>query len=164
AMLRELFEALGNDPFVVAECLARPALSERLVNEFDKMNPTSASAPKHRKQALPQSQSVAGETEHITEERVLTGYSLPALSDTASTCDDGWSSLTDLPARRANHSAVWTGSEMIVFGGINYERSVGTGDRYNPATDSWSRVSLTNAPIARNNHSAVWTGTEMIVW
>src|SRR6266849_5501674 len=24
-MLRELFEALGNDPFVVAECLARPA-------------------------------------------------------------------------------------------------------------------------------------------
>src|ERR1035437_10106904 len=31
-MLRELFEALGNDPFVIAECVARPALSERLVN------------------------------------------------------------------------------------------------------------------------------------
>src|SRR6266446_6071836 len=30
-VLRELFEALGNDPFVVAECLARPALAERLV-------------------------------------------------------------------------------------------------------------------------------------
>src|SRR5215211_7194866 len=30
-MLRELFEALGNDPFVIAECLARPILSERLV-------------------------------------------------------------------------------------------------------------------------------------
>src|SRR6266513_4553910 len=29
-VLRELFEALGNDPFVVAECLARPVLSERL--------------------------------------------------------------------------------------------------------------------------------------
>src|SRR5206468_11752401 len=29
-VLRELFEALGNDPFVVAECLARPILSERL--------------------------------------------------------------------------------------------------------------------------------------
>lgn len=25
-VLRELFEALGNDPFVIAECLARPAL------------------------------------------------------------------------------------------------------------------------------------------
>src|SRR5215469_7567305 len=30
-VLRELFEALDNDPFVIAECLARPVLSERLV-------------------------------------------------------------------------------------------------------------------------------------
>src|SRR4029077_16132001 len=30
-VLREIFAALGNDPFVIAECLARPALSERLV-------------------------------------------------------------------------------------------------------------------------------------
>src|SRR6266481_153885 len=29
--LRELFEALGNDPFVIAECLARPALAQRLL-------------------------------------------------------------------------------------------------------------------------------------
>src|SRR6266436_1915286 len=28
-VLRELFKALGNDPFVIAECLARPALAER---------------------------------------------------------------------------------------------------------------------------------------
>ena len=33
-VLRELFEALGNDPYVIAECLARPALSERLVTNF----------------------------------------------------------------------------------------------------------------------------------
>ena len=31
-VLRELFEALGNDPFVIAECLARPVLTERLLN------------------------------------------------------------------------------------------------------------------------------------
>src|SRR5512133_3328506 len=30
-VLRELFAALGNDPFVIAECLARPVLTERLV-------------------------------------------------------------------------------------------------------------------------------------
>src|SRR6266403_1903558 len=30
-VLRELFEALGNDPVVIAECLARPALAERLL-------------------------------------------------------------------------------------------------------------------------------------
>ena len=33
-VLSELFEALGNDPFVVAECLARPALAERLVTNW----------------------------------------------------------------------------------------------------------------------------------
>src|SRR5437773_7888867 len=30
-VLRELFEALGNDPAVIAECLARPILAERLI-------------------------------------------------------------------------------------------------------------------------------------
>src|SRR6266436_1815257 len=29
-VLQELFEALGNDPFIIAECLARPILAERL--------------------------------------------------------------------------------------------------------------------------------------
>ena len=33
-VLRELFAALGNDPFVIAECLARPVLAERLLTEL----------------------------------------------------------------------------------------------------------------------------------
>src|SRR5262249_51625436 len=33
-ILRELFAALGNDPFVIAECLARPALSQRLLTNW----------------------------------------------------------------------------------------------------------------------------------
>ena len=33
-VLRELFEALGNDPVIIAECLARPALVERLMAKF----------------------------------------------------------------------------------------------------------------------------------
>src|SRR5882757_819892 len=33
-VLLELFEALGNDPFVIAECLARPVLSERLLTNL----------------------------------------------------------------------------------------------------------------------------------
>ena len=32
-VLRELFAALGNDPFVIAECLARPVLAERLLTQ-----------------------------------------------------------------------------------------------------------------------------------
>src|SRR5438874_7104710 len=48
-VLRELFEALGNDPLVIAECLARPVLSERMVANFyphDKqpLNPSRARA------------------------------------------------------------------------------------------------------------------------
>src|SRR5437660_3967688 len=34
AVLREIFAALGNDPFVIAECLARPVLAERLLTEL----------------------------------------------------------------------------------------------------------------------------------
>jgi len=33
-VLQELFEALGNDPFVIAECLARSALAERLLTNW----------------------------------------------------------------------------------------------------------------------------------
>src|SRR5436309_10521370 len=33
-VLQELFEALGNDPFVIAECLARPALAERVLTSW----------------------------------------------------------------------------------------------------------------------------------
>src|SRR5258706_9885827 len=30
-LLRELFAALGNDPFLIAECLARPVLADRMI-------------------------------------------------------------------------------------------------------------------------------------
>src|SRR5207248_9191719 len=33
-VLQELFEALGNDPVVIAECLARPALADRLLTNW----------------------------------------------------------------------------------------------------------------------------------
>src|ERR1700687_254329 len=35
ARLREIWAALGNDPYVIAECLARPALVQRLVRSWD---------------------------------------------------------------------------------------------------------------------------------
>src|SRR6516165_3421004 len=39
-VLRELFGALGNDPFVIAECLARPVLAERLIADFSAQEQT----------------------------------------------------------------------------------------------------------------------------
>src|SRR6266508_2441190 len=39
-VLRELFEALGNDPAVIAECLARPVLAERLIANLSAQDQT----------------------------------------------------------------------------------------------------------------------------
>ncbi len=73
-------------------------------------------------------------------------------------------STTNAPSPRSNHTAIWTGTEMIIWGGIGFLGPVNTGARYDPATDTWRPMSTTNAPSPRSNHTAIWTGTEMIVW
>jgi N-acetylneuraminic acid mutarotase len=84
----------------------------------------------------------------------------------ATTMSDAWLQRVNVPpAARQNFMAVWTGSEMIVWGGIaNNGTFLNDGGRYNPAGNSWTAVSSFNALAARYNHTAVWTGREMIVW
>jgi len=80
---------------------------------------------------------------------------------------DRWTatSLVNAPTARSGATSVWTGSEMIVWGGGDPGfTQLNTGGRYNPTTDSWTSTSLTNAPSPRTGHDVVWTGTEMIVW
>jgi N-acetylneuraminic acid mutarotase len=81
---------------------------------------------------------------------------------------DGWNNgvLDDLPQGRAEHTAVWTGSEMLVWGGADFANFgyYESGSRYDPVTDTWQRMTMTNAPRGRVGHTAVWTGSEMIVW
>src|SRR5207249_3854590 len=79
---------------------------------------------------------------------------------------DSWTatSVTSAPMGRNTHTAVWTGSEMIVWGGWDGSTDLDSGGRYNPGTDSWTATTTTNAPTGRYAHTAVWTGTEMIVW
>ena len=80
---------------------------------------------------------------------------------------DSWiaTSVTNvLPLGRDGHTAVWTGSEMIVWGGYHNGRYLNTGGRYFPSTNSWTATSTTNAPTGRIVHTAVWSGSEMIVW
>jgi hypothetical protein len=60
---------------------------------------------------------------------------------------------------------VWTGSEMIVWGGVGSSTDLNTGGRYNASMDSWTATSTTNnVPSARASHTTIWTGSEMIVW
>jgi len=77
---------------------------------------------------------------------------------------DSWTttSTNTVPTARYEHTAVWTGSEMIVWGGGG--GVFNTGGRYNPSTDGWTTTNTMNAPTARVGHTAVWTGGEMIVW
>ena len=82
-----------------------------------------------------------------------------------------WSTLpspnvSNAPSSRWQHTAVWTGSEMIVWGGLEDDGSTktNTGGRFNPSTNTWTALAMEDAPSARTGHTAVWTGTEMIVW
>jgi N-acetylneuraminic acid mutarotase len=60
---------------------------------------------------------------------------------------------------------VWTGSEMIVWGGWDGGSTYfSDGARYNPEANSWSALPAAGAPAARASHTVVWTGSEMIVW
>ena len=63
-----------------------------------------------------------------------------------------------------NHTAVWTGSDVIIWGGHDGYKYLDSGAIYNPANDSWKTCSSQNAPTARYSHTAIWTGEEMIIW
>ncbi len=79
---------------------------------------------------------------------------------------DSWKTITTkgAPFRRSFNSAVWTGKEMLVWGGANTSKVLADGARYDPAKDSWKPISPDGAPSPRAGHVAVWTGKEMIVW
>jgi len=274
-LLRELFEALGNDPFVIAECLARPALAERLLTNWysydqrihgelrrraeadlqahptvDGMKQTSGGyseielvkSDRSHEQATravqpgvklnasewdetvqklagvlnaknsrtPKTQIRTGvasplqedETRYyaaaVTEKtedhlKLVTiawikepitswlaraedkardavaamdrDYTLPKTLGGAGCIDDTWTATAGPPDGRHSHTAVWTGTEMIIWGGLvgNFSR-LNTGGRYTPSTDSWTTMTAANAPAPRDSHTAVWTGSEMIVW
>ncbi|HPR64162.1 MAG TPA: hypothetical protein PK014_08050, partial [Thermoanaerobaculia bacterium] len=265
-VLQELFQALNNDPHLIAECLIRPALSDRLIRNWyaydgeihgsirdrarqiadtymaEKVVPEEGiycevllvasedaidTDPGDRWQLVnveifryvsslfpdsPESvnldenpdsfvcyityeksdKEIHGATitfikqsfdhwfEEDVRENVLPAikdefftYTLPQFSGTDGQrslqsmpdSPDSWQELWFIPLARSSHTAVWTGTEMIIWGGVKGSNSfTNTGARYTPATDSWEPTSLTNAPDATYSHTAVWTGTEMIVW
>ncbi len=266
-VLQELFEALGNDPFVIAECLARPALADRLITnwygydqriqlsgkysetefvrsdgagngtnrnaehsvklnsrEWDEtmhklaasfgarrhaagfqsadMSAHSISAANDAYEAVPVGNvgplqedeeryyatavieksndavnlaTVSWPKEQLEAWLARAGnqpdtamtepsgnYTLPEILDGAGCIGDTWTTTAGPPDGRDGHTAVWTGNEMIIWGGTG--SGLNTGARYNPSTDSWTATSTTNAPTARLRHTAVWTGSEMIIW
>jgi N-acetylneuraminic acid mutarotase len=180
-VLCELFAALENDPFVIAECLARPTLAERLlrdVHTYERQVHAQArgsSLDLHVPPA-PLGSGPARVRSQLTNPVGAQGsYRLPTAITSNSggrynPQTDSWlPTNNDAPTRRAGHTAIWTGTEMIVWGGYdetNYLNTnyLNTGAIYNPVTDSWIMTSTVEAPAARAQHTAVWTGSEMIIW
>jgi hypothetical protein len=111
-VLRELFEALGNDPAVIAECLARPGLTEGLMADLSLQDQT----PRFES---PRTDNLRTMSVVTTLGQVV--YTLPTIAHAGDPpCpDDTWTatSTTNAPFARYGHTAVWTGSEMIVWGG-----------------------------------------------
>src|SRR5205823_4236246 len=111
-VLRDIFEALGNDPFVIAECLARPVLAERMTT------------------GLHLTEIKTGPVRPNVVAAATTNYILPKVSDDGNGCtDDMWTptSINLAPTARQSHTAVWTGSEMIIWGGTDPSSDFNTG-------------------------------------
>lgn len=70
------------------------------------------------------------------------------------------------PGPVSANTALWDGTEMIVWGGSSSTgdttTDVNVGGRYYPATDSWLPTS-TNVPPG-SSQTAVWSGSDMILW
>jgi len=79
-----------------------------------------------------------------------------------------WRMLASSPiAARRYHVAAWTGTEMLVVGGVD-ERD---GAKYSPASDSWEMVSVSPIPMGppagapiEGVVGSVWTGEQLVVW
>jgi hypothetical protein len=89
--------------------------------------------------------------------------------------DNLMTSFTDIATPFVfNQSALWTGSEMLTFGGrsMHYDLFDGfctgtsnqTGYKVTPGVSSWNELPASNKPSARESHTAVWTGSKMIIW
>jgi len=85
-----------------------------------------------------------------------------------------WQALPSLPpgllARRSGAAVVWTGRELIVWGGLSRRGTVfqtlADGATYDPRTGRWAL--LPPAPegqwLEGDRGLAVWTGREVLVW
>jgi hypothetical protein len=78
-----------------------------------------------------------------------------------------WIPMAPAPLKpRVGQVAVWTGREMLVWGGATLKEgnvAFPDGAAYNPATNTWRKIGV--APLhAGARFTAVWSGKLMLVW
>ena len=137
--LDDLVRALDRDGYLVAECLARPLLVERLARSYfadDERFGGGDTRPSFEEWLAGLDPEL--ENAPTTAPEDWTGWSLPELGGGAG---DFWTPTAALPESTIGITAVWTGTEMIVWGGGR-----NTGGRYDPPTDSWTSMAMIGAP------------------
>ncbi len=157
--LGRMFAALGDDPVLIRECIARPQIVSRTLRRLldetgqsreawwgtveEKLDPHEVLAPSEPAPAIPEIRSGTSVCSPIEQ----------------------WIPISTVsePSDRTGHTVIWTGAEMVVWGGYSLGR-LHTGGIYSPVFDSWEATSLVGAPPPRFGHTAVWSGSEMIVW
>jgi hypothetical protein len=81
---------------------------------------------------------------------------------------DSWitatSTGTGVAAARYGHTATWTGSVMVVWGGTSGTTLLSSGSRYNPGANTWALTSVFGCPTARGGHTGIWGGGALIIW
>ena len=148
--LEEIVAALNGDGYRLAECLARPLLVERMARAFyaDDERFGAGADPEQRPSFDEWLESVRPglSLQLVTEPAAWAGWEAPSVSTSgASTGDDRWWPTAALPEATQGETAVWTGTEMIIWGGGGRN----TGSRYDPATDTWTPTAMVGAPAPR---------------
>src|SRR5438045_1998299 len=77
----------------------------------------------------------------------------------------GWTRLPLPPQARSGSAIVWTGSQLLDWGGCDPTAKdrcepVGDGYAFDPASRTWSH--MTTAPVPGSGAHAIWTGTEAL--
>jgi hypothetical protein len=78
----------------------------------------------------------------------------------------GWTELPTPPQQRFDPALVWTGSQLLSWGGKSSGSSdakpVANGWSFDPATGQWSAIP--EAPEALVNTGGIWSGTQALFW
>lgn len=155
-------------PELLRPTAVREAASQFYFEVLLDETPTSLRIAKYAFPKTPLTDWLAANQRRFQDRRALPAYefaTLPGIRSSLCEAEETWRPLTDSdpPDPRSGHSLVWTGTEMIVWGGTRAERpEPGTGARYDPLTDTWSPIAA--APVERYDHSAVWDGSRMLVF
>jgi hypothetical protein len=80
-----------------------------------------------------------------------------------------WTKTSEVnaPVPRTRARAVWTGTRMVVWGGVSADVPNNTGGVYDPVTNTWAPMSTAGAPEPRYGHTMIYAPApvdKVLIW